>query len=235
MAPTLALVNLLSAAIASLFYGMYFVLFCISMYLLVRRCVLTNGNKYAPVFRSMVVISAVLLFCSVTAHWLVVFYRGVLGLVYFHNGSDPDLFYDDGSQVTDVALDALLAISILIGDFMIIYRLWVVWSHSKLVLVVPMCSLLALVVLSILSVLTTESMTETSGNDKLLTPDSVLTLLTNIYCTAMITWKIWRVVRLCEPLNGTSLREFLGIIVESAAIYACVSCVLRQQVRLSWN
>ncbi|KAJ7864591.1 hypothetical protein B0H14DRAFT_2574307 [Mycena olivaceomarginata] len=35
----------------------------------------------------------------------------------------------------------------------------------------------------------------------------------------LIAWKIWRITRICQPLNGTNLNHFLAMVIESSALY----------------
>ncbi|KAJ6612840.1 hypothetical protein B0H10DRAFT_2050643 [Mycena sp. CBHHK59/15] len=117
MSPTLPVANLAVVAIESLLYGMYFVVFFASMYLLLRRHDISRApSKYNPVFRSTVFISAGILFLVVTGHWIITVYRGFLGFIYFQ----PTRFFDDNSQLTETLSDVFMALSILIGDCLIV-------------------------------------------------------------------------------------------------------------------
>ncbi|KAJ6597959.1 hypothetical protein B0H10DRAFT_2086569 [Mycena sp. CBHHK59/15] len=212
MSLTLIAVNLATLAIGSLFYGMYSVLFFISMYLLLRRYNATHtshkSRKDGSIFKSMVFVSAIFLFLVVTAHWTTIVYRAFIAYVSLQHGAEAETFFNDHAQITEVVQASFLSLSIVIGDSLIIHRLWVVWSHSKIVLVVPVCNLFAL----------------TGDIDVFSNPwlklNTVLTLITNIYCTGFITWKIWTITRLSMPSDGTNLRHFLVIVVESAGFYA---------------
>ncbi|KAJ7768855.1 P-loop containing nucleoside triphosphate hydrolase protein [Mycena metata] len=64
------------------------------------------------------------------------------------------------------------------------------------------------------------SSTSNVFDDPLLRYTPILTLVTNVYCTSFIGWKIWTITRLSLPSGGTKLRHFLVIVVESAALYA---------------
>jgi hypothetical protein len=64
--PSLPLVNLAGLVMSTLFYGMYFVIFCTSMYLLFARA--TAGQaKYLPLLTSAVFLSGIALFICVTS------------------------------------------------------------------------------------------------------------------------------------------------------------------------
>ncbi|KAJ7760043.1 hypothetical protein B0H16DRAFT_1688927 [Mycena metata] len=240
MSPSLISANLVLFTTAGLFYGMYLVLFCISTYLLVRRrggpTAFNERRKRGSIFTSMVFLSAILLFVVITVHWIATVYRAFIGFVCTPTTFEAELYFGDLAPPAAVIQDAFLGLSYVIGDSMIvsvhklgtnaglkipskIYRLWVVWTHNKLVLVVPILTLTAFAV--VVSVSTSVvSHSRNVFHDPLVRYTSILTLITNVYCTAFIGWKVWTITRLSAPSGGTKLRHFLVILVESAALYA---------------
>ncbi|KAJ7321012.1 hypothetical protein DFH08DRAFT_889786 [Mycena albidolilacea] len=217
---SLSSVNLATLAIGSFLYGMYYVLFAISMYLLLRRHTATNpSRKAASALKSVVFLSAIVLFLVVTGHWTMIVYRAFLAFISFQNGCESEPFYLDNARLTYRALNTLLSASIVIGDALIIYRLWVVWTRSKSVIAFPVCSLVAFAVGSGISTRLIENR-KTVFADKWLTATTMLTLLNNIYCTALISWKIWFTTKFSIASDENNLRKFLAILVESAGIYA---------------
>ncbi|KAJ6485433.1 hypothetical protein C8R47DRAFT_1130177 [Mycena vitilis] len=225
MSAKLLAVNLAALTCSSLFYGMFVVLFSTSMYLLVGRYFANRGSRNAhqdSIFRSTVFIAAICLFCAVTAHWIATVYRAFSAFIYFQQGDAAPEFYADTAQVSELVQEGFLMISILIGDSLIIHRLWVVWEHRTVVVVFPICSLVALTMCSAVSMYTVSRRAPGSDifADPWLTSNCVLTLVTNMYSTALITFKIWNITRVVRPIGGSNLRDFLVIVVESAAIYA---------------
>ncbi|KAJ7723632.1 hypothetical protein DFH07DRAFT_1005189 [Mycena maculata] len=116
-----------------------------------------------------------------------------------------------------------------------------------MVIVIPILSLLGFIASCIITV---QAPTHIATNaqqrialDVGLTPITVFTLLTNFYCTVLITWEIWRITKNCKPVGGTNLRasrlvvpleiyltsaqHFLAIVVESAAIYTFLNSTLQ--------
>ncbi|KAJ7859792.1 hypothetical protein B0H14DRAFT_2746013 [Mycena olivaceomarginata] len=221
MSAKLLAVNLAALTCSSLFYGMFSVLFATSMYLLVGRYLATRRSGNSPresIFRSTVFIAAIGLFCAVTAHWVTTVYRAFLAFVYFQHGDSALEFYADAAQVTELVQEGFLMISILIGDSLIIHRLWVVWEHRLAVVVFPICSLAALTTTSAVSMYTTSRKIPGKDvfSDPWLTSNCILTLVTNVYSTVLIVIKVWNITRVARPIGG----GFLVIVVESAAIYA---------------
>ncbi|KAJ7768829.1 hypothetical protein B0H16DRAFT_1780869 [Mycena metata] len=226
MSPSLISANLILFTAAGLFYGMYLVLFCISTYLLVRHLggptASNKRRKRGSIFTFMVFLLAILLFVVITVHWIATVYRAFIGFVCTPTTSEAELYFNNLATPAAVIQYALLLLSSVIGDSMIIYRLWVIWTRNKLVLVVPILTLTAFTVVS--SVTTSVvSHSRSVFDDPLLKYTPILTLVTNVYCTSFIGWKIWtitRITKLSLPSGGTKLRHFLVIIVESAALYA---------------
>ncbi|KAJ6559337.1 hypothetical protein B0H10DRAFT_1177897 [Mycena sp. CBHHK59/15] len=141
------------------------------------------------------------------------------------------------SQSTELIQNVFLSLSIVIGDSMIIHRLWVVWIHSRLVVVFPICSLLLVTTFSVISDYTSMKSGSVLQNKWLIFNPS-FSLITNIYCTgpspalpstcdsvpsnvpAFIAWKIWNTTKLSMSSGGSKLRHFVIVVVESAGIYA---------------
>ncbi|KAJ7713982.1 hypothetical protein B0H16DRAFT_1702213 [Mycena metata] len=219
--PSLPLVNLADLVIATLLYGMYLIIFVISIYLMAmhenpRR----EPGKLAPLFKSTVFVSGILLFITITAHWISVVIRNFQGFIYVNDGLSVNTFFSDDSQTLSTVDDVFIALSVVIGDAMIIYRLWVVWSFNKIVIIAPVLSLIGLVICGIFAARATQNVQDIP-NDTELVLVMVFTLVTSIYCTVFISWKIRQITRNCMPAGGLNLRDVMAMIVESAALYTC--------------
>ncbi|KAJ6610153.1 hypothetical protein B0H10DRAFT_2438170 [Mycena sp. CBHHK59/15] len=207
--------NLASLAIGGPLYGLYFVLYLTSTLVLVTR---SNGAHNGPLYRSTVFISGLVLFVAVTGNFCLVIARAFLGLIVFQDGTAPATFYNYNSQITTTVQNIFAALSIIMGDFIIIYRLWIVWSQNRYIIILPTLTLVGLIVTLVLTVRTTSHLNNIA-DDKGLTPGLVFTLVTNLYSTGFISWKIWMITSAASPVHGSHLRHFVAIIVESAAIY----------------
>ncbi|KAF8187988.1 hypothetical protein K438DRAFT_1834480 [Mycena galopus ATCC 62051] len=208
--------------VGTLFYGIYSVLFFLSIYLFIHRYDAAHSTadprKRNSIFKSVVFGSAILLFVVVTTHWLIIVYRGFLGFGSLERLALGNRPLNEHTLALETAQDSVLSVAILLGDSLITHRLWVVWAPNKLVLVVPMLSILALSFSSSLSTYTTVHNPDVFSNAWLRVNVS-LTLITTVYCTVFISWKIWTVTRISIVFEG-SVRRFLVIVVESAAVYA---------------
>ncbi|KAJ7271044.1 hypothetical protein C8J57DRAFT_296221 [Mycena rebaudengoi] len=221
--PVMALAGIM---VGTVLYGIYLMLFIASIYLLLGRHNGINTSKYSLRSWSIMFYSSCALFLVVTAHWIVTICRAFIGFIYFHDGAGAVDFFKDNTQPTITALNIFVGLALVVGDGMIIYRLWIVWSRNKLVVVLPILSEIALAVsYTFLIVLRSRLGGKDISATKLVTPVSLLTLGINIYCTALISYQIWTTTRAAVPVNQTNLMDVLIIVVESAALYTTLMVV----------
>ncbi|KAJ7199435.1 hypothetical protein GGX14DRAFT_661986 [Mycena pura] len=131
--------NLLSLTFASLFYGMYFVLFFASMYLFLNHGAGSESSRS----KSVIFISSCSLFLAVTANWVLVVYRNFFGFIFFEGGNGANVFFNDFAAVSQIVQNVFLGLCVAFGDSMIVYRLWVVWLN-KWIVIPPIMTLLGL-------------------------------------------------------------------------------------------
>ncbi|KAK7058220.1 hypothetical protein R3P38DRAFT_2681330 [Favolaschia claudopus] len=211
-------VSLATVALESCFYGGFLVLAIMSMCLLVRR----RARWLSPTF-----LGAIGMCITITAHWIITVDRSFQAFLFFQNGTYPLGFYGDLSQITEVVKSAFCLTTLIIGDTIIIHRLWIIWDKRLIVVIFPMLSLLGLVVCSV--GITYQFTRDKTGQSVFLsdasrwiTSDAVFTICTNIYSTTFISWRMWKVGRGMQPIGGIRIQarsSVLAIIVESAAIY----------------
>ncbi|KAJ7229430.1 hypothetical protein B0H12DRAFT_1193005 [Mycena haematopus] len=224
----LVAVNLGTVSMEAFLYGVYWLLFVTSMYLLAARYSTTNQPKVGGEtsrMRSPIFFGPICLFILITAHWILTVDRSFLAFVYFENGSLPIAFYGDLSHITEVVKTGFVSAALVIGDALIVYsRLWIIWSRNIYVCIFPMCTMVGLTICG--GGITYQLSQYTPGEDifetaagRWITSDTVFTLCTNVYCTALITWRIWRNSRVVSHYGSQNLNSLLGILVESAALY----------------
>ncbi|KAF7353848.1 hypothetical protein MVEN_01070400 [Mycena venus] len=214
---------LATVVIETFFYGIYIVLFITSVYLLftVQSRGLRRGSS---IFLSPILCGGSVLFIAVTGHWVLTIDRLFLAFANVESGANPLLFYGDFSQVTQIAQSSFLLASLAIVDALFVHRLWTVWRHNPAVMVFPTLTLLGLVVSAVGVMYDFSQFKPGDSVDELangwIIADCAFTVLTNIYCTSFIAWRLWRVQSILKPVGGRTLLSVLAIIVESAALSA---------------
>ncbi|KAF9460910.1 hypothetical protein BDZ94DRAFT_1311111 [Collybia nuda] len=233
-------VSLATVCIESLLYGMVCVLFAASTYLhIARQRSRSNSRGSRTAVKSRVPRRAILhpiflgtifIYMCVTAHWIISVYRLFQAFKLFNGGKTPAALYGNLSQATNVAKTAFVLAAVLTGDAMLIYRLYIVWNFDKTVVALPMFTFLGLTACAV--GLTYQFSRFQPGMDvfnsdagRWIISDIVFTLWdsTNVYCTVMIAFRIWRVNVASRKFGGGSLTSVSAMIVESAAIYAAWS------------
>ncbi|KAJ7859443.1 hypothetical protein B0H13DRAFT_1128928 [Mycena leptocephala] len=215
-----------TVVLQSLLYGIFLLCFFANLYLRTSKYAIPGqfASRSRP-WRNPVIISTVALFLTCSAHWVlsvVRFSRGVL------SGSIPTeaaLLYADNSQKMQVVRSALAEATVLIGDAVIIHRLWLTWNRNLNVVVVPVISWFGVVACT---VAVAHLFSRSSVEHNLfytpaggwVTANYVLTMIINVYCTAFIAWQIWRTTRAMKDMGEGLLMPVLAILVESAAIWS---------------
>jgi len=216
-------VSLATVALESCLFGVHLVLAITSISLLLSRD--GRSRRTGSVYSSPIFIGAIGLSLSITGHWILTVDRAFLAFVYFADGTSPLGFYGDLSQLTEVVKTGFLMATLIIGDALIIHRLWIVWGRNKYIMIFPMCTLLGLTVCGVgityqftqykpgLNVFSSEA-------GRWITSDAVFTLATNLYGTVFISWRLWNTGRAIQPYSSPqSLKTVLAIIIESAGLY----------------
>jgi len=214
---------LATVLIETFFYGIYLVLFLTSIYLLFTAQ--SRGlRRERSVWLSPILCGGSVLFIVVTGHWMLTIDRLFLAFVTVDNGTNPLGFYGDFSQASQIIQTSLLLASLAVVDALFVHRLSTVWGHKRCVMIFPALSLLGLVV-SAIGVMYEFSRFQPGDSvpelaNGWIIADTIFTVLTNIYCTALIAWRLWRVQTIIKPAGTSNFMSVLAIIVESAALCA---------------
>ncbi|KAF7350800.1 hypothetical protein MSAN_01641600 [Mycena sanguinolenta] len=183
--------------VGTFFYGIYLMLFCICIYILLNRP-RNLGNTF-------LLVTAIALFTLATIQAVI---NLVLGAADIDN---VDIPYEQLLDVTDV----VYALNNFIADGLVIYRCYVVWNNNVFVTIVPTLMLIATTVLGLVV-----SFDFTLS----LYPFFVLSLATNVLVTALTAGRIWWISRYSRAyLKAAEQRRYisaLAIIVESGALYS---------------
>ncbi|KIK67734.1 hypothetical protein GYMLUDRAFT_36485 [Collybiopsis luxurians FD-317 M1] len=231
--PQISLVrtNLATAGIESFLYGIFFVLTASSITLALYRQKRLRANRNLPqsryaLWKQPMSYGTFGLATTVTAHWILSFFRLFQAFVFVNGGKSPEDFYSDLRATSLVVKTAFLFASLILCDTLIIYRLWIVWSHNYYVIIFPVMTLTGLLVCGIglpvqLASFAPNLTIFANQAGRWITSDCVFTLCTNLYSTSMIGYRIWSINRVTLGMSygAKNLMSILGIFVESAAIY----------------
>ncbi|KAF8213915.1 hypothetical protein K438DRAFT_1563866 [Mycena galopus ATCC 62051] len=223
----LVAVNVGTVSVEAFLYGVYLVLFITSMYLLGTKNSASKARPNASRIKHSVLLGPICLFMVITGHWILTVDRSFLAFVYFENGSLPIAFYGDLSHITEVVKTGFLSASLVIGDVLIVLAAQVIWGHNIYVIIFPTCTMLGLAICG--GGITYQLSQYTPGENifataagRWITSDTAFTLCTNVYCTTLITLRIWRNSRFVKNSvfgGAQNWNSLLGILVESAALY----------------
>lgn len=214
--------NLGTVCIESHLYGVFFLLAVTSIYFLVRREKHNMRRKQfttgicKSLFKQPMFAAAIALLITITAQWILTVTRLFQAFVLYKGGNAPLEFYGDLRETTEVFKTGFLIATLVFGDSMLIYRLWIVWGHNTWVIIFPCCTLVSLMICSV--GITYQFTQHIPGEDvsdiaagRWITSDAVFTLCTNIYCSAMIAFRIWRLNHAVRHYGGASLTVHLDL------------------------
>ncbi|KAF7354089.1 hypothetical protein MVEN_01096300 [Mycena venus] len=149
----------------------------------------SRGAHTNPLHHSAMFVLGCMLFVVVTANWIILIIIVFNGFIFFEGGTAAPEYFATPRLGIQAALWGTAIVSIVLND--LCSTLAAIDSWGKIVT--------AKIVIFI--------------------PIFVFIVMTNFYCTGLIVWKIWRITRICLPLNGTNLNNFLAMVIESSALY----------------
>ncbi|KAG2745487.1 hypothetical protein P692DRAFT_20955139 [Suillus brevipes Sb2] len=201
----------------ALLYGVYCVLFVVSVVILIKRYQISNR---------VIWVANCLLFATSTAHFALMFN-------HFYIALENDPFAKFANE-TSVLLGANLMISVvdIIGDLLLLYRCWLVWGKNYYVIILPLLTALAgfgciLPIPSLVLSINPTSPVPPTEIVPLTTAGYALPLCTNIMVTGLIAGRLWylsRIPIIDEHGKPVVLKIAAGgrpmmLIIESGALY----------------
>jgi hypothetical protein len=202
-------------------YGLYIPLFFICVYILVAP------SKRKPINVPMLAYTCIM-FSLATAHIGIGVRRLLKG--FFIPGGDSLKYFTDLSQPLNLAGDFIYVTNHVIGDSLIAYRLYIVWSRKKSIVVLPCLLFLATAALGYYSIsgLVNSKPGDLAYGSRVATPAKIgygLSLLENIIATSLIAARIIYTTRRSSAAlpHKHSYYGILAVVVESAALYTIIS------------
>ncbi|KAJ6603568.1 hypothetical protein DFH09DRAFT_1354708 [Mycena vulgaris] len=217
-------VNIATVILQSLLYGIFLVCFFINLYLRVSKY--ANPKQFRTAWWNPVVVSMVAILLTHSGHWILTVVCFAAAVLSGSLDTEAALLYygPDSSQRTQVVRSALADMTVLIGDAVIIHRLWLIWNRNFSVVVLPIISWVGVLVCGV----AVTYLQSHGGNDVFatraggwVTANWALPMMRviNVYCTALIAWQIWSTSRVVKDLGDGLLMPVLAILVESAAMW----------------
>ncbi|ESK84285.1 hypothetical protein Moror_3758 [Moniliophthora roreri MCA 2997] len=233
-------VSLANVAIESVLYGIFFVLNVGSTMLI---CFPLNGitcakesisRRVQMAVKKPMFLGIIALFISITGHWICTVLR-LFGAVVFSEGG-PLAYYEDLSQDLYTIKIGFIEASLIIADSMLIYRLWMIWSRNYCVIIIPILTLIGLIVCgvggtNVFAHYVPGQSVFSSVTQAWVISDGIFTLLTNVYSSTLIGYRIWwtrresRYSGAVQVGSGNNLSSALAIFVESALLYTTWTAV----------
>ncbi|KAF9488205.1 hypothetical protein BDN71DRAFT_1403590 [Pleurotus eryngii] len=209
--------EILALFLETLLYGVFLVLFCMSLLALLLR-----GDSGKTQRHRLVPLGIVMMILA-TAHLIIDFVRAIQAFIA-KDGRQTDAiaYYDTISHPLHIVKAVLYVTQTTLGDAVVIWRCYVILDQRLLVLI-PNVVLLSvnagagyLVVWALWK--TPLGTTIFHSASPWIMTFFTLTMCINITCTTVIAWRIYRVT---SPLiKQTRLKPVLLAIVESGALYA---------------
>ncbi|KAL4255441.1 hypothetical protein AB1N83_012662 [Pleurotus pulmonarius] len=208
---------ILALFLETLLYGLYLVLFCLTLLVLLLR-----GESGKTQRHRLVPLSIVMMIFA-TTHLIIDFVRAIQAFVV-QDGRQIDAiaYYSAVSHPLHLVRGVLYVTQTILGDSIIIWRCYVIFDQRSLVLI-P--NLIVLAVNSGVGYSVVWEMWRASSGTTIFQSGSplimtffALTMCINITCTTAIAWRIYRTR---SPLiKRTRLTPVLLAFVESGALYA---------------
>ncbi|KIP02431.1 hypothetical protein PHLGIDRAFT_293710 [Phlebiopsis gigantea 11061_1 CR5-6] len=228
-ARSLALNLVLGVVLELMLYGVFFVTFVMSMYYLMQK----PQTRKTPV-NKLIASTGILLFGLITAQTVIETVALFTPLLARYANQDAAEIIDNANESYLPMIETSLAlyfIELFISNFLMVYRVWIVFQRKWAIVALPGLSLAASMICEGLFVQQNSKVFAGDfGGVQFLTIALSCDVFTNIYCSALLAYKIWLSQRYLRGAT-TYLRSFSSlnvviIIIESAALYTAVTFVV---------
>ncbi|KAF8576711.1 hypothetical protein K439DRAFT_1664515 [Ramaria rubella] len=208
---------ILSIWVELILYGLYLGLFCVSI------CIIVQDGSYKTTPRKIMFGTMVIMFVLATIHMGINLYRLLRGYVWLRDApGGPAAYFADLARWDHIVKDSIYVTQTLLGDTLVIYRCWIVWSNSYRVIVLPLALLISSAYCGInVCWLFTKASGVSIFASRLahyITVYFSLCFTENILTTAAVS--------ILKPEDNSGIMAFVRIVVESAAIYAAATFIL---------
>ncbi|THH14649.1 hypothetical protein EW146_g5708 [Bondarzewia mesenterica] len=202
-------------------YGTFFTLCSITVFILLRNY--RDSTRKTGFLLTV----ALLMLVLATAHLSIDFVRAFDAFAVQHSENGADGYYDVLSNPLFVAKTFIYWAQTLLGDGVIIWHCYVIYAKCLLVVVPPILFVFLAFAAGIIDINTLmHSKLETTifmTVPPWISTFFVATLLINVYCTFMISWRIYTSISVSFPsgsgFGAGNLFPAMIVIIESGALY----------------
>lgn len=170
----------------------------------------------------------------ITGHWCLNISRLFDGFIYAQDLPTGTIrYYSTVAHPKCLSFTALYIIQGIVTDCFMVYRMFIIWGGSKWICAFPVLTVLATTITGPGIIITFSRLT--AGDDVFVSmaqPYILISLAsnlcTNLYCSLMITYRIWTSERRLIHLGvltpySTRLTRTMHIIIDSAGIFTVVT------------
>ncbi|PBK70616.1 hypothetical protein ARMSODRAFT_87963 [Armillaria solidipes] len=206
----------------SAFVGAYLSTFLYGAYIVIAyHCSLVMYHRYKTKRLHMYLLGThVTLFLLINLRCMTTIIRTLYGIT--HQEPDGTINLHPLWSSWSLVENSAWVLTILVADAFLIYRTFIVWMNRCTVVFVPLLLFAAdagtgIYLLVILAKSTTTLHRQLNANRYF----GIMTLVVNIVCTALISYRIWTVRRNVSGtrLGADPLTGVIALVVESAAVY----------------
>ncbi|KAI9436015.1 hypothetical protein H4582DRAFT_1958494 [Lactarius indigo] len=233
MAISFSLSEIVALAIESFCYGIYFALFGSSVKVLL--------NKRKSISGAMLLLGLVGVF-SVLITWHVI--TDAVRIVYaFKDSQLPiggDLYFANVASALSLIKTALYLVITILFDAFILYRCWLIWDRSLVVIALPFLIFLADIGTGVAAVQGLSGIAKGDSvfiqrQEKITKSFFSSTVAVNGLCSLLIAYRVWvRQNPVRDSRKSFGLSKEAAILVESAALYfVTLICLISTYTRQS--
>ncbi|KAH8813890.1 hypothetical protein DL96DRAFT_1716188 [Flagelloscypha sp. PMI_526] len=217
--------NLVILGLHGFLYGLFLALSILSSTALVirhRRAGLKRSIWLRPLF-----VGGLALTIFVTLHWMLSFTHGVDVILK----QTPGLYYYQGTPQS-IAMIAMVWFCAFSCDLMMIYRLWTMYNGARAIVAFPTLTVTLLLgtgpglIYELVRLKPGETLYKPSLF-KWIPPDGVFSMCTNLYCTILISFRVWKASRPMEPetkaISSSLSKRIIPLLSQSAVVYTGTS------------
>ncbi|KAI0741965.1 hypothetical protein C8Q80DRAFT_1260687 [Daedaleopsis nitida] len=213
---------LIGGWLASFFWGLYTLLFGMSVYTIYRKR--KEGiNKFTTV-------SIVLLYLLATTHMSLALVRLIQGFILYRDTIGPVLYFANISVRLNMAKDYIYITNLVLGDLIVVWRLYIVWGKNIWIALFPVVMIIGELVAgygSISQWFLPNPVPVTMVHWG--TAMFIMSMATNILVTGAIASRIWYVTRRTQQIMGVEYNDrysrVLLLLIESGALIATTKLI----------